>query len=356
MPASPLVRRTLAISSVALLAWSGSVVAASAAPDAGRGSTAAHGSAAPGQTKDKGPKAKGPKADPAKPKPAKGKPAKPKPGKAKPAKAKPTKANPAKTNPGKGNGPKNNPGKAGAGTGAGGVKDPAGNNGTIKIAPLGERDGTPDNNPHVTCGFQIEWYGFDKGSYYSQVSFAMQAPTKNATIDPHGPLSVFVGGDAASGAGTATGLDARESYYPTFTGTPHPKQGFHVKVTVATPFSQGNDTKSKVFWVQPCAVVAPGGTTPGGSTPGVSTLPPTSTSTSVSPPRAGVTGGQPTTDTPVTAVASRVNGSGVPSAVDAGEGGSWVLDRVRSPLPLLVAGVLLAAAAVVSRRRRSAAI
>ena len=139
-------------------------------------------------------------------------------------------------------------------TGKGGGKDRVpGNNGTVKITPLGETDGTPNNHPHVGCSFQVEWYGYDKGDdIVSQVSFAMHAPTSNVGLSVSGPSSVFVGGDAASGAGTATGLDGRETYTLSFDGAGHPKQGYHVKLTVTTPYSQGNDTKTKVFWVQGC--------------------------------------------------------------------------------------------------------
>ena len=138
--------------------------------------------------------------------------------------------------------------------GKGGGKDRVpGNNGTVKITPLGETDGTPNNHPHVGCSFQVEWYGYDKGDdIVSQVGFAMHAPTSNVGLSVSGPSSVFVGGDAASGAGTATGLDGRETYTLSFDGAGHPKQGYHVKVTVTTPYSQGNDTKTKVFWVQGC--------------------------------------------------------------------------------------------------------
>ena len=136
---------------------------------------------------------------------------------------------------------------------AGGKDRVKGNNGTIKITPLGETDGTPDNHPHVGCGFQIEWYGFDRGDdIVSRVGFAMHAPTGGVGLSVSGPSSVFVGGDAASGAGTATGLDGRETYTLSFDGPGHPKQGYHVKVTVHTPYAQGNDTKTKVFWVQGC--------------------------------------------------------------------------------------------------------
>ena len=138
------------------------------------------------------------------------------------------------------------------GKGAGKDRVP-GNNGTVKITPLGETDGTPNNHPHVGCSFQIEWYGYDKGDdIVSQVGFAMHAPTSNVGLSVSGPSSVFVGGDAASGAGTATGLDGREAYTLSFDGAGHPKQGYHVKVTVPRRTPQGNDTKTKVFWVQGC--------------------------------------------------------------------------------------------------------
>ena len=145
-------------------------------------------------------------------------------------------------------------GKGGDKADQGGGKDRVpGNNGTVKITPLGETDGTPNNHPHVGCAFQIEWYGYDKGDdIVSQVGFAMHAPTSDVGLSVSGPSSVFVGGDAASGAGTATGLDGREVYTLSFDGAGHPKQGYHVKVTVTTPYSQGNDTKTKVFWVRGC--------------------------------------------------------------------------------------------------------
>lgn len=126
-----------------------------------------------------------------------------------------------------------------------------GNNGTVKIAEADEV-GTPGNDPHVSCSFAIEWYGYDEGpEFVSSVGFESQAPTADATIAVTGDTSVFVGGDAAGGG---TDLDGREIYALSFTGTPHPQQGFHVKVTTTTPGSQGSDKKFKTFWVQPCSV------------------------------------------------------------------------------------------------------
>ena len=138
--------------------------------------------------------------------------------------------------------------------------DPPGNNGTVKIAQHGEVDGTPDNDPHVGCAFEVEWYGFDQGAdIISAVTFEMQAPTDDVVLEVTGPAAVFVGGDPASGAGTGTGLDGRETYTLAFYGEPQPVQGYHVKLTIHTPGSQGADKKSKVFWVEGCDPVVPAG-------------------------------------------------------------------------------------------------
>lgn len=143
--------------------------------------------------------------------------------------------------------------------------DPSGNNGTIKIdgAPF---DDAPDNEPHVGCEFEIDFYGFDRDpavdaadrTYFSKVSFEGIAPTGGGNLVPDkGSTSVFVGEDAAGGG---TDLDASElfSLRTALSGVaPHPKQGYHVKVTVHTPFSRGADVKHKVLWIAPCAPLAP---------------------------------------------------------------------------------------------------
>src|SRR3954451_16940230 len=54
--------------------------------------------------------------------------------------------------------------------------DPLGNNGTVKVDAL-PFDSAPDNQPHVGCTFQIDFYGFDKGSYNATVTFEGQSPT-----------------------------------------------------------------------------------------------------------------------------------------------------------------------------------
>jgi hypothetical protein len=243
----------------------------------------------------------------------------------------------------------------------GGNGDPAGNNGTVKIAPLGEMDGIPNNTPHPGCTFQVEWYGFDEGAdIISTVTFAMQAPTSDVRLSVDGDPTVFVGGDPASGAGTATGLDGTETYTLSFDGAPHPKQGYHVKLTVATPRSNGNDTKTKVFWVEPCAPGATpgekdthggaggsGGTSEHSTTPGA-----TAPTQAAADSRGGISVLGEQASVGAAPHQAGQSSSGVPTAVEAGEHGS-ALELVRSPLGLLIIGLgaLLAVAAVVTRRR-----
>lgn len=133
--------------------------------------------------------------------------------------------------------------------------DPPGNNGTVKIERVvGTDEGTPDNNPHPGCTFLIEWYGYDEGpDINSHVTFTAQSPTGGqVAMGGTSPSEVFVGEDPATGAGTPTGLDGSQEYTLTFTDEPHPQQGYHVKLTVETPYSQGADVKQKVYWVEPC--------------------------------------------------------------------------------------------------------
>ena len=250
--------------------------------------------------------------------------------------------------------------------------DPAGNNGTVKIAELGEMDGIPNNSPHPGCTFQVEWYGFDEGEdIVSTVTFAAHSPTSDVVIGGTEPSQVPVGGDAASGAGTETGLDAVQAYTLTFDGEPHPKQGYHVKLTVATPGSIGNDTKTKVFWVAPCdedtTTGGVGGTTEDEctdemtdeSTEGECALEESGTEAGVeSSQDQGVLGTQlSASDSETDAAAAGTSGEGaeVPTNIDAGADGP--LDALTdSPWPLvaLLGGLLAALGAVVVRRRAGA--
>lgn len=246
--------------------------------------------------------------------------------------------------------------------GEGGAQDgdPAGNNGTVKIAALGDLDSIPNNTPHPGCSFQVEWYGFDEGEdVVSTVTFTAHAPTSDVVIGGTSPSEVFVGGDPASGAGTETGLDGRQVYDLTFDGEPHPKQGYHVKLTVSTPRSLGNDTKTKVFWVAPCEEDATtGGTTEDEATGTADDAQATGVLgtqlAAVSAPIASLTSllTNPAVGANARGVASDT--SAVPTSVDAGaEGGLSALADSPLPLGLLVAALLASAAAVVVGRRSS---
>ncbi len=147
--------------------------------------------------------------------------------------------------------------------------NPPGNNGTVKVDGI-PFDDHPNNEPHVGCTFQVDFYGFDEGDLFADVTFESHPPT--------GPVqvlltdTVFIGEDDNSGGGSEAGLDASATYTLDFTGIqPHPNQGFHVKLTVNAEGSQGADTKHKVFWVTGC----PSGTT-------TSTQPPSSSSSTSS--------------------------------------------------------------------------
>ncbi|HEY0951255.1 MAG TPA: hypothetical protein VGD85_13730 [Nocardioides sp.] len=234
--------------------------------------------------------------------------------------------------------------------------DPAGNNGTVKIAGLGELDGIPNNTPHPGCTFQVEWYGFDGGpDVVSTVTFEMQAPTADATVTVDGPSQVMVGEDAASGAGTSTGLDAVQAYTLSFEGEPHAQQGYHVRLTVATPRSQGNDTKTKVFWVEPCADTGAGRGSELGS--GAAGLGGRGEGSGVDQGVLGETyaAGAGTVSADAAAVATAGNEAAVPTAVDAGED-AMLPTWAQSPLPLTLASfvLVLAGVAIVLRNRARA--
>jgi hypothetical protein len=152
--------------------------------------------------------------------------------------------------------------------------NPPGNNGTIKIDDV-PFDDHPDNEPHVGCEFQVDFYGYDEGDLFADVTFESHPPT--------GPVrvlltdTVFIGEDDNSGGGSEAGLDASVTYTLDFTGIePHPQQGFHVMLTINAEGSQGADVKHKVFWSTGCV---PAPTT---TTTTTTTLPPTTSSTSTS--------------------------------------------------------------------------
>jgi cell division septation protein DedD len=225
------------------------------------------------------------------------------------------------------------------------AQDPPGNNGTVKIDNVAFDD-HPNNEPHVGCVFQVDFYGYDEGEDLSaHVTFTSQPPT------PTGPSivlledDVFIGEDDNSGGGSQAGLDASKTYTLDFGDIePHPNQGFHVKLTINAEGSQGADTKHKVFWVEQCVTPTPTPTaTPSTKptpTPTPTTAKPTPSHTPTHTPKATPT---PTESTKTPAPVP----TAVPGGSDTAGGGSG------AGLVGLVfaAGGAVAGTAAIARRR-----
>jgi hypothetical protein len=209
--------------------------------------------------------------------------------------------------------------------------DPPGNNGTIKIDGV-PFDDHPNNEPHVGCTFQVDFYGFDKADE-ANVTFKAHPPTgdrQELLTD-----TVFIGEDDNSGGGSKAGLDASEIYTLKFDGIePHPKQGFHVKLTIKTD----DGRKHKVFWVQGCEQPTPTPTT---------TKTPTPTPTHTKTPKPTPTA----TKTPTTKPSSESPApvpTAVPAGADSGAGGGFAAGVIGL---LLTTGGVVAGTAVIARRR-----
>jgi hypothetical protein len=140
-------------------------------------------------------------------------------------------------------------------TGGSAAAFPPGNNGTVKIdrRPF---DTHPNNEPHVGCIFQIDFYGYDEGDLDARVRLSLHPPTGRAMLYDN---TIGIGEDPAGGG---TDLDAELTVdlsmaLATSGATPHPRQGYHVKLTVNAEGSIGADVKHKVFWVRKCAAPSP---------------------------------------------------------------------------------------------------
>lgn len=128
--------------------------------------------------------------------------------------------------------------------------DPPGNNGTVKIEDVVVDDSNNANHPHVACPFAVRWYGYDEGTQTTSVSFEGQMPSGTGAV----PATAGRGSFMFDGHGPGDQVDHTEVYELDLSGlVPQDNQGYHVKATITTTGSQGNDTKSKVFWVDGCA-------------------------------------------------------------------------------------------------------
>ncbi len=129
--------------------------------------------------------------------------------------------------------------------------DPSGDNGTIKIDDV-DFDDHPDNEPHVGCTFQVDFYGFDAGGLVATVVFTAMPPTVPDDGEDELLTDEIVLEDDAAGGGTD--LDGSGTYDLTSVLAdiaPHPEQGWHVRVDITV---EDGTEKSKVFWVEQCGV------------------------------------------------------------------------------------------------------
>jgi hypothetical protein len=228
--------------------------------------------------------------------------------------------------------------------------DPPGNNGTIKIDNV-VFDDDSDNEPHVGCTFQVDFYGYDEGDLFADVTFETQPPTEPAKVLLTD--SVFIGEDDNSGGGSEEGLDASETYTLDFTGMePHDQQGFHVKLTINADGSQGADVKHKVFWVEGCPTPTPSPTKTHTPTP-TPTPSPTKTKTHkpTPTPTPTVSATESTAAPTPTVGATESTAAPVPTAVPAGmdsTGGGSLAGLIGL---LLATSGAVAGTALIGRRR-----
>ena len=175
-------------------------------------------------------------------------------------------------------------GKAGStgkrGQGASGDRaktgDPRGNNGTVKIDGEAFDDGR-GNEPHVGCVFQVDFYGFDAGDTAS-ITFTGHAPTGGGLL--HSESGTRISDDAAGGGqdrdATLT-FSVQNQLSELLAVTPHPQQGWHVKLAVDVDSAPGG-AKQKVFWIDcPQTPALGGGTTSPATGGGTTTTTPTTT-------------------------------------------------------------------------------
>jgi LPXTG-motif cell wall-anchored protein len=235
--------------------------------------------------------------------------------------------------------------------------DPPGNNGTVKIDGIAFDD-HPNNEPHVGCVFQVDFYGFDQGDLDATVTFTLVPPT--ATDDDIIVDDVPIGEDAAGGG---TDLDASATYdlSDALDGVePHDQQGFHVRLTVHADGSQGADTKFKEFWIEGC------NTTPGSTTTTTKPGHNGSTTTTSTPEETTTTkpghGGSTTTTKPSEGGGTSSTSeqpTNVPTTAPSGNGPTGQLPHTGSnAAPLAAAGAALltlgTAAGLTARRLRRA--
>lgn len=144
---------------------------------------------------------------------------------------------------------------------SGGADSPPGNNGTVKIDQY-SMDPGQDNDPHLSCDFSVNFYGYDGGPQTATVYVTPVAPT--AGSHTYTASTSWDVGTRTSGAQFDRTVPVSSAdLASTLSGvTPQPQQGYHLRLEVEVSGSKGSNDKYKVFWLEPCS--GSGSTSPGG--------------------------------------------------------------------------------------------
>ncbi|WP_205801335.1 LPXTG cell wall anchor domain-containing protein [Micromonospora thermarum] len=146
-----------------------------------------------------------------------------------------------------------------------GGNNPPGDNGTVKIDGK-EFEDHVDNQPHVTCEFELEFFNFDTDQA-ADITLTAQPPSGTDKV-VWSIKNKIISTDPASGAEndhdeviklSAADLDLAGLKQ-------HEKHGYHLKLDVDLVEGQSSDAKHKVFWLEPCRT-SPTPTTPAPTTP-----------------------------------------------------------------------------------------
>jgi hypothetical protein len=132
----------------------------------------------------------------------------------------------------------------------------SGSAGDVKVSNTSVDD-IPNNDPHQSCKFNLEFYNFDLGSPDATYSLSLVSPTGSGVLKT-GTANVGGGpiGDGQLDAVATVDLTGAAG----FSGVSPASQGFHVSLDVTDAGLQGG-AKSKTFWVS--GDCAGGGTLPG---------------------------------------------------------------------------------------------
>ena len=129
---------------------------------------------------------------------------------------------------------------------------PAGNNGHIKIDDVAMDDGS-ESVPHPGCTFVVDFFGYDVGTRNATLTFEGQEPTGGGQLMVDTWTFEVATRDTGNELNASRTVDLSEALVGI---APHPKQGWHVKLTVNVDGAQGADVKHKVFWVSDCTAEA----------------------------------------------------------------------------------------------------